>query len=45
MRMPGTGASVAVGNLVGASDAGICRTVAHYIMKVEIENAEWCRYM
>lgn len=43
MRMPSAGASVAVGDLVEASDASIRRTVAHYIKKVEIENAEWCR--
>lgn len=41
MRMPGVGASVAVGGLVEAGDANICMTVALYIRKVKIENAEW----
>lgn len=41
MRMPGAGASVAVGGLVEAGDASICMTVELYITKVKIENAEW----
>ena len=40
MRMPSAGASVAVGGLVEAGDASICRAVAHYIREVHIKKAE-----